>query len=354
MDFFIFNDLSLPFADKYEVQKHIKHFADIFSKAEPYTPNVLRLPNHLGDNLLTLELAADYRLADWLFGPLDFTVEELVRIQNEGNNLSEEELKKRQYDINDLRTRIKSLITYSPLIAETDEDAKNTNDYSDFTLKIGDETHNAASLGAAYLLESIAVSFLSSNFWNTHEFSVTQDYLTDDDIEQLEPVARHAATVLNFEQHIQWLNEQNIEWLNEKNEDTLKQGQDLWEQRQIILPNLILCPEVEGHLKKLGSSLDFTRALDRLQKLNHYVGDLKNNQLGDKNYADYGLTVSGETKLTMDNYGGKRKFRLPNGRREIFEDHIKIGGSLRIHFWVGANNTFYIGYIGVHLRTWTG
>ena len=346
MDFFIFNDLSLPFADKFEVQKHIKHFADIFSKAEPYTPNVLRLPNHLGDNLLTLELAANYRLADWLFNPLDFTVEELVHIQNEGNNLSEAELKARQYDIDDLRTRIKSLITYSPLISETDEDAKNTNDYSDFTLTIGDGTHKAASLGAAYLLESIAISFLSSDFWDSHEFLVNQDYLTEDDIEQLEPVARHAATVLNFEQHIKWLNKQR--------EDTLKQGEDVWQQRETILPNLILCPEVEGQLKKFGSSLDFTRALDRLQKLNQLVGDLKNNQLGDKNYADYGLTVSGESKLTMDNYGGKRKFRLPNGRREIFEDHIKIGGSLRIHFWIDVNNIFYIGYIGVHLKTWTG
>lgn len=348
MDFFIFNDLSLPFADKFEVQKHIKHFADIFSKAEPYTPTVLRLPDHLGDNLLTLELAADYRLADWLYNPLDFTVEELVRIHNEGNNLSEEELKERQYDINDLRTRIKSLITYSPLIFETDDkEVQDENDDSEFTLEIDDRVCNAQGLGAAYLLESIAISFLSSDFWERHEFTVNQMHLTEDaEEQQLEPIARHAATVLNFEQH--------IEWLNEQREDTLKQGEDLWEQRETILPSLILCPEVEGHLKKFGSSLDFTRALDRLQKLNQYVGDLKSNRLGDKTYADYGLRVSGESKLTMDNYGNLRKFRLPNGRREIFEDHIKIGGSLRIHFWVDNNRIFYIGYVGVHLRIWTG
>lgn len=81
---------------------------------------------------------------------------------------------------------------------------------------------------------------------------------------------------------------------------------------------------------------------------------MKNNQLHNRNFNHYGLTVSGESKVTMDNYGNLRKFRLPNGKREIFEDHIKIGGSLRIHFWVNENNAVYIGYIGKHLKTWTG
>lgn len=93
MDYFIFNDLSLPFANKFDAQKQIKHFADIFSKAEPYGLNSLRLPNSIGNNLTQLELAVDYRLEDWLYRPLDFSPNELIQLQYDTNNLSEEELK---------------------------------------------------------------------------------------------------------------------------------------------------------------------------------------------------------------------------------------------------------------------
>ena len=43
----------------------------------------------------------------------------------------------------------------------------------------------------------------------------------------------------------------------------------------------------------------------------------------------------------------ERMFKLPNGRTECFELHIKTG-NLRFHFFP-ENLKIYIGYIGVHL-----
>ena len=46
-----------------------------------------------------------------------------------------------------------------------------------------------------------------------------------------------------------------------------------------------------------------------------------------------------------------RLFKLPNGKTECFELHIKTG-DLRFHFFPDNNSLkIYIGYIGTHLPT---
>ena len=67
--------------------------------------------------------------------------------------------------------------------------------------------------------------------------------------------------------------------------------------------------------------------------------------------AQTSLNASGESQQTMKKYGSHRRFKLTDGRREIFELHIKTG-DLRFHFFPDNNNKcVYMGYIGKHLPT---
>ena len=70
---------------------------------------------------------------------------------------------------------------------------------------------------------------------------------------------------------------------------------------------------------------------------------------------DVGLNhkVSGESKSVRGNRKliSLREFWLPEGRKEIFENHIKLSNGYRIHFFVEhQSKRIYVGYIGPHLK----
>jgi hypothetical protein len=70
--------------------------------------------------------------------------------------------------------------------------------------------------------------------------------------------------------------------------------------------------------------------------------------------ASTNLNVSPESDSTLRLYSAQRKFKLPDGRREVFELHIKVG-DLRFHFYPdNQDRKVYVGYIGVHLPTSSG
>ncbi len=128
---------------------------------------------------------------------------------------------------------------------------------------------------------------------------------------------------------------------------------NLWAKRAQKFPSLILCGVVESQIAQIGKSSAFNQMVSRLEELDKAA---RTWQEGAFSYKDinkhFALNISPESKLTMDNYGNERKFKLPNGKIEFFELHIKTG-DLRFHFF--PDNTarkVYIGYIGKHLRTW--
>ena len=53
--------------------------------------------------------------------------------------------------------------------------------------------------------------------------------------------------------------------------------------------------------------------------------------------------------MEQEKYKCQRMFKLPDGRIECFEWHIKTG-NLRLHFFP-ENCIIYVGYIGKHLDT---
>lgn len=125
-----------------------------------------------------------------------------------------------------------------------------------------------------------------------------------------------------------------------------------WERREQLFSEIVLCPSVKNDLKSIGS-IYLNQIKDKLVELDNYI--VKHWKNGNFNYIDANakssLNISPESKKTMEQekYYNQRVFKLPNGKSECFELHIKTG-NLRFHFFP-EDYKIYVGYIGKHLET---
>lgn len=338
MDFLIFNELSYPFEDRYKADAGIKTFIKTFAAASQLGLNQLRLHKNIGENLYNLELAPGYYVSHWLHTQT-FKHKHAVVEDDELND--------------DLRVRFKDILTSSPMITDNEPIEKETNERSTFEIFIqhGEgELKKAEGLGAAFLLDTIALSFLSIDFWDTQKIKKLKHYFIEEDgsdvINFVE--VRHASRPEYMKYH--------AEWIKKKKRESLKASRDLWERREEFFPHLVLCGSVEQQLTTtIGiRSKYFNQIIERLKCLDAFAKDWTTGSFSDKELKRYGLNVSGESEHTMRRYGRERRFRLPHGGKEFFEKHIKTG-DLRFHFYpYEESHRIYVGYIGPHLRTVTG
>lgn len=129
-------------------------------------------------------------------------------------------------------------------------------------------------------------------------------------------------------------------------------AETFWERREQLFTNIILCPSVQNDLKKIGSTY-LNQIKDKLMALDNYVANhwkRDNFKYTDANEKS-SLNITPESKKTMEKekYYNQRVFKLPDGRSQCCELHIKTG-NLRFHFFP-ENCKIYIGYIGKHLDT---
>lgn len=132
----------------------------------------------------------------------------------------------------------------------------------------------------------------------------------------------------------------------------ITQGIEIWERQSLLFKRIELCPEVETQLKSVGYT---EQILNKLLELDSYCQNYW--QKGSFSYKDanqrVALKISPESDSTMNDAKKKQKrmFKLPNGKTECFELHIKTG-DLRFHFFPDNNSLkIYIGYIRTHLPT---
>jgi hypothetical protein len=347
MDFLIFNDLSYPFKNKYAANEGIKTFIKTFAAASHMGINQLRLHKNIGENLYNLELAPGYYVSHWLhtFTHTDKQTKEKSR-SRPGETIEDEALNE------DLRNRFKEILTTSPMITDNEPIEKETNERSTFEISIPGKPKliDAEGLGAAFLLDTIALSFLSGDFWDTHKIQKLKHYYIKDDNSEIVDFVevRHTSRPEHMLHHKKWFEKKKLA--------SLKASRELWERRGEFFPHMVLCGSVEQQLTKHYGvhSKYFNQIVERLKQLDIFAGDWTSGGWSDKDLKHYGLNVSGESEQTMQKYGRERRFRLPDGRKESFEKHIKTG-DLRFHFYADEkDHRIYVGYIGPHLRTGTG
>jgi hypothetical protein len=135
--------------------------------------------------------------------------------------------------------------------------------------------------------------------------------------------------------------------------DSISSGQDLWEQRETLFPNLIFCESVKAQLYNDPEKFHILQIIEKLQRIEEYFKTYN----GIYNPKELGLNARTEsdTVKSYDILKIKRRFRKPNGEDDYFFDHIGFSGKFtggRIYFLPeDTSRKCYIGYIGRHLQT---
>lgn len=129
-------------------------------------------------------------------------------------------------------------------------------------------------------------------------------------------------------------------------------GQDLWEKREQLFPDLIFCESVKDQLYDNLSKFHIEQVAKKLIRLQEYFTGYD----GVFVPKDLGFCSRTESETVKSNSDLKklRLFEKPDGVKEYFYNHIGFTGNFcgRIHFLPDdTNRKCYIGYVGRHLRT---
>lgn len=135
--------------------------------------------------------------------------------------------------------------------------------------------------------------------------------------------------------------------------DGITSGQDLWDAREELFPNLILCGDVKEQLYKDSEMFHINAVIKKLKRLQEYFSNCSS--IYDPKELGLDARTESDTVKTDPSLSSLRLFRTPNGEEKYFFDHIGFNGKYsggRIYFHPdNANQRCYIGYIGRHLPT---
>ena len=121
--------------------------------------------------------------------------------------------------------------------------------------------------------------------------------------------------------------------------------------KSVLFKKIVFCDSAYQYLASY-SPAEFNQIISRLLELDRYNQTWSQGVFAPSHVTlGSNLKVSYESTTTNNNpkLSALRWFKLPDGRKEYFEPHIKMG-NMRIHFFPDNNNhTIYVGYIGPHL-----
>ena len=182
--------------------------------------------------------------------------------------------------------------------------------------------------------------------------SSEKDFRTLDEIDTYYPKKKNAFWGACFEEenerHIN--TEEKYHLFKKQKVQEITKGIQIWEKQSLLFKRIELCPGVKTQLKSIGSAQQILRTLlilDKYCQTNWLAGSFSHKDANQR----VALDISLESQSTMNDANKKklRMFKLPNGKIECFELHIKTG-LLRFHFFPDNNSLkIYIGYIGPHL-----
>lgn len=262
---------------------------------------------------INITLAPNYKLIDWLH---DYSVD------------------------SDIRLLFKTKISKSPFI-ETLLIQKNDEEHRLHEFKY--KNSNAAGLGAAYLFDSLAVSFDNSSEWDRHLVELTvSEYSEDDQIIQSIEEVKHSSKL----EHIDRLNE----WIVNKKKFSIANGKLLWLKRKELFPHLVFCKSIENHVCYLrGSEPEFHIIVKRLFELETFCATWKSGIFTGENFPS---KVTYESESRRLKFKGEMTMICPDGEFREFFWHLRYTpGSGRLHFAPdNSKKIIHIGYIGPKIQ----
>ncbi|WP_418180392.1 hypothetical protein ACNSOL_10250 [Aliarcobacter lanthieri] len=296
VDFLVFNELSLPFTDKYKVEDEFKNFFEILNNLRKKNIQKIRMDKNF----------KEYKII---------------------NNCYLQEFFKEIEDIN-LKDRIREFLANSILFIETplikDDESDDAEDYIISTYKYNNDI-NTGGLACSHFWNNIAISFCSNEIWNNYEIEFTKN---EENIK-----IRHISTISHIERHNDFFDDLEKEIKLDINKE------NFWTRKNELFSKIKFVDEVQKQIKEL-DSLNFKKVVSILRDL----------EIGKKVLNDLDISGEGETVKKNPSLRALREFQI-NGQEEFFEKHIKnLSNGYRVYFLEKGEN-IYIGYIGKHLKT---
>jgi hypothetical protein len=306
---------------KYDANEWLKQFSLLLHKAAQKNVSGLRTYSHPHQ----IELIKGYTLLEW-FSDSQFDLELRLLLQTKFAELSR--------------------------ILEFPE-----NQQGNPLIQYLHNNKDAYGLGAAHLMESLAISLNTGNKrWRKNLLDIKIMEMVEDeaDLVEYDETVRHMCEESHLQSH--------EKWIAERLKTIVRNGKELLKKAQEWYPNLLFCKDAEAQLKQLpGNTPEFRRIITRLFELERYCQQWEHGGFEVNAIPN----ASNESDSTMQQYGRLRMFICPDGQSRSFGFHLKgIPGHWRIHIWPDVEGVFressdsrrkiLIGYIGRHLPTSTG
>lgn len=318
----VFNHHSLPFATANDADNAIPDFLKVCIKSQNVGLATIIVDETVDRDWFRLELAEGYFWQDW-----------------HGKNQHGES--------RDIIRAFRSLATRQPFFSTEDiEDGVDL-----FEVSLNDDISFSALRAAAWH-EAPLASLPTRAPWLSSPLQVTVETL-----DEAGEVFSRLLDILNFYSLKRFENE--VAALREQRNSLVKSGKELLEKQEQFFPNLTFCGTAPQQLNTWSASKTILEQVkESLSSLNIFC-----EKWADGTYQSYrheflrdvGLNhrVSGESETVMNDkrLKGQREFWLPEGRKEVFENHVKLSNGYRLHFFL-ENQTkhIYVGHIGPHLK----
>jgi len=318
----VFNHHSLPLASKEQAKSFIPELLRICIRAHNLGLSTILIDESIDRNWFRLQLCERYYWQDWYKENDIGTQKDLIRT-------------------------FRSIRTRQPFFSSEDI---GEGLYA-FEVRLnGCDKYSA--LYAAVWHESPVVSFPICKPWDSSPIQVdTNEVTTDGDLfsNKYYIVDFFSLSVLKyFEPQLMKIRS-----------ESLKSGKEVLKRKNEIYPFIDFCGLAIEQLSNWVYSVTLLEQIkESLTILNVFCEKWNNEELDHYSHSNLkkcGLNhdVSGESQTVLQNrvLRKKREFWLPNGRKVLFENHIKLTKGFRIHFFPHAGcKKIYIGYIGPHLQ----
>ncbi len=200
---------------------------------------------------------------------------------------------------------------------------------------------SAQGLGAAHLMDGLAVSLALASDWNVAQVELVREVLAEQDDGELLIVkesadVRHAASLLHLVTHEERVKATGLA--------DLAGGQDLWDRREDFFGHLRFLPRVEGDLR--GLPADWLKPVaEELLRLEEAISAWRPAQ---------SRFPTWQTKITPEGETRKRicVFTDLDGVERVFDLHARFTPRAgRLHFRLDpASSTAVVAYIGLKMK----
>ncbi|MGD1912450.1 MAG: hypothetical protein ACFB2X_16845 [Rivularia sp. (in: cyanobacteria)] len=307
----VLNELSLktPASDIYTARQLMSGLIGTLRQA---TASGVKRVLRTSDEIHSLELAPNYRISQWRNDP---------EVDREESRF------------------FRTLVAKAPFWTDVFEEFKHEFDLSE--VRYQGEIVNG--IGFALIIDGLPVSFNSEIRWDTSYLSL--EVIRIDENQNLinETVEIVHASCRN---HIK----EHNNWIKNRFRTQIINGQELWDRRVELFPNLEFCDEVYRQIQSLDNGKSILRQiLKRLFELEEYCKSWK---VGAFDFDALPSKVSPESESRLKQFNDKLSFKCSDGKKRLFSLHVRMTpGAGRLHFCTELGpGKIIIGYIGYKIQ----